>query len=79
MLLESQNEVTKVTSDVAKHLADLANGKSNDGQQVGGFSVVQELQTMIETLQEKQKSFLSFGFGVDRQGGATEPVILPYL
>ena len=55
MLLESQNEVTKVTSDVAKHLADLANGKSNDGQQTGGFSVVQELQTMIETLQEKQK------------------------
>ena len=55
MLLESQNEVTKVTSDVAKHLADLANGKNNDGQQVGGFSVVQELQTMIETLQEKQK------------------------
>ena len=55
MLLESQNEVTKVTSDIAKHLADLANGKSNVGQQVGGFSVVQELQTMIETLQEKQK------------------------
>lgn len=28
-----------------------------------------------QSLQEKQKSFLSFGFGVDRQGGATEPVI----
>ena len=55
MLLESQNEVTKVTSDVAKHLADLANGRNNDGGQQGGFSVVQELQTMIETLQEKQK------------------------
>ena len=26
MLLESQNEVTKVTSDVAKHLADIAQG-----------------------------------------------------
>ena len=54
-LLDSQNEVTKITSDVAKHLADLANGKNTDGQQGGGFSVVQELQTMIETLQEKQK------------------------
>ena len=53
MLLESQNEVTKVTSDVARHLADLANGKNTDGQ--GGFSVVQELQTMIQTLQEKQR------------------------
>ena len=54
MLLENQNEVTKVTSDVARHLADIAAGKTEQN-----FSVVTELQRMIETIQKKQQSAIS--------------------
>ena len=55
MLLESQNEVTKVTSDVAKHLADIAPGDKEGKNGNKGSSVVTESQKLIETLQEKQK------------------------
>ena len=54
MLLENQNEVTKVTSDVARHLADIAAGKTEQN-----FSVVTELQRMIETIQNKQQVVIS--------------------
>ena len=48
--MDNQNEVTKVTSDVARHLADIAGGKAEQN-----FSVVTELQKMIETMQRKQQ------------------------
>ena len=54
MLLENQNEVTKVTSDVARHLADIAAGKTEQN-----FSVVTELQRMIEAIQNKQQVVIS--------------------
>ena len=39
-----------MTSDVARHLADIAGGKAEQN-----FSVVTELQKMIETMQRKQQ------------------------
>ena len=54
-LLESQNEVTKVTSDVARHLSEIAGGQHAGAEAAAGVSVVHELQTLIETLQQRQR------------------------
>jgi len=54
-LLDNQNEVTKATSDVAKHLATIASGK-NLATETSAFSVVNELQKMIENLQTKKET-----------------------
>ena len=60
MLLESQNEVTKVTSDVAKHLADIAPGDKEGKIGNKGSSVVTESQKLIETLQRKAEEAVSY-------------------
>ena len=55
-------EVTKVTSDVAKHLADIAPGDKEGKNGNKGSSVVTESQKLIETLQRKAEEAVSYKF-----------------